>query len=129
MEKRSRGRPRTATPDQKREEAKKRQRERRRRVAEDGGRSITLTVPGDILETLDAETQRRGIPRSEVLLEAVRAQILGSESATAAPLPQIHGSGTAVADSKPNPGYRGRALLLAAAVGAVLGSWLTLALN
>lgn len=147
MEKRSRGRPRTTTSDQKREAARERQQERRRRLAEDGGRSITVAVPGDLLTTLDAEAKRRGISKSELLLEAARVQIHGSGPGPGAQAPQIYGSGTSVgvdaavsppqidgsgsvdADSKPNPGYRGRALLLAAAVGAVLGSWLTLLIS
>lgn len=162
MEKRPRGRPRTTTPDQKREAARERQQERRRRLAENGGRSITLAVPGDLLAALDAEAKQRGISKSEVLLETVRVQIHGSETAaagdgadpgprilgsrteSAVSLPQIHGSGTPSAGSEPVPDsetteirgsqprpprYRGRALLLAAAVGAILGSWATLLLS
>ena len=139
MEKRTRGRPRTAAPDQKREAARERQQERRRRLAEEGGRSITLAVPGAILAALDAEAKKRGIPRSDVLLEAVRTQIQGSEPAAAVPVPQILGSETAaepLQQVQPSqihgsgtlpPRYRGRTLLLAAAVGAVLGNLLTLA--
>jgi len=173
MEKRSRGRPRTTTPDQKRQAARARQQARRQRLAKDGGRSITLAIPGDLLEALDVEAERWGLPRSDVIVEAARAQILGSEpdAAVQAPLireseldpevdavdssPEIFGSemptkanaadpdprilgsqiGSAVSPSEipgswPSPPrYRGRALLLAAATGAVLGSWLTLALR
>lgn len=90
---------------------------------------------------LDDEAKRRGSSRSEALLEAVRTQIIRSgpaeESNAADPDSQIHGSGSASAGSNSGtaeihgsqprpPRYRGRALLLAAAVGAILGSCATL---
>jgi len=157
MDKPARGRPATATANQKRNATRERQQARRRRITEGGGRSITLAVPGELLSALDAAAKRRGVSRAALLLSCVRAEIIGSEpppeAAAAEPAPRIVGSeaassnsaprilgsGTTAMDSEPNPGnrapglqgprYRGRALLLAAAVGAVLGSWLTLALN
>jgi len=219
MEKRARGRPRTRSADQKRESARDRQQERRRRLAEDGGRSISLAVPGKLLEAIDEEASRRGISRSAWLIDCARAEVAGSEvSSPSGSLDQkveIHGSESSSfdptasssrtehpahfgpvdprpvipesADSHPEvagsevsspsgsldqeveihgsesssfdptasssrtehhahsgsvdprpvivgsepwpPRYRGRALLISAAVGAVFGSWLTLLLS
>ena len=153
MEMRARGRPRTAAPDQKRKAARERQQERRRRLAEDGGRSISLAVPGDLLEALDVEAKQRGISRTALLIQCARTEIVGSGTpqrpGSADSGGQIQRSHTADSDpaaeinrSEPpperlqqiqptqipgsGPRYRGRALLLAAAVGAALGSWATL---
>jgi hypothetical protein len=133
MEKRARGRPRTVPPDQKREAVRKRQQERRQRLAEAGGRSITLAVPGDLLTALDGEAKQRGITRSELLIECARTQIDGSEPASeggaADPGSRIPGSQPRTPEpevqinrSGPRVPHRWQ-LLAALGLGAVLGSW------